>query len=165
MGSSQIKGRTRVPHVGRQILNPWATREACTCFVIWNFIRYFKFTTEGFVAGCGAALVHYWVEIAIIGNPNSFAFLLLISISWAPTACRVLCWTRMGHRDTTSILPELSLSYWEQAKQSTGRSLGSRVVCPIGSAELNTESANKADADTGTSLTILEARPWQAPGL
>lgn len=37
------------------------------------------------------------------------------------------------------------------------------MMCPIGSAELNTEPPNKADADTGTSLTILGARPWKAP--
>ena len=32
VGSSRIRDQTHVPYIGRQILNPWATREAPVCF-------------------------------------------------------------------------------------------------------------------------------------
>ena len=35
VGSSQTRARTRVPCIGRQILNHCATREALLCFFIW----------------------------------------------------------------------------------------------------------------------------------
>ena len=36
VGSSKIKARTRVPHIGRQILYHWAAREAL--YTLWNVV-------------------------------------------------------------------------------------------------------------------------------
>ena len=48
VGSSQTRARTRVPCIGRQILNHCATREALCCLL-----------NEGFVVGLVIAFLHY----------------------------------------------------------------------------------------------------------
>ena len=47
------------PTLAGRFLTPGPPGKPACAFVIWNFIQYFKFSTEGFVAGCGAALVRY----------------------------------------------------------------------------------------------------------
>lgn len=47
------------PALAGRLLTSGPPVKPARAFVIWNFIQYFKFPAEGFVAECGAALVRY----------------------------------------------------------------------------------------------------------
>ena len=65
VGSSQTRGRTHVPYIGRRILNHCATREVPLSGTLYNqwYLWFSEYIQE---CTCGASLVVQWLRIRLL---------------------------------------------------------------------------------------------------
>ena len=141
MGSSQSRDQTRVPCISRQILNPWATREALTP-PFYGEIREARYKRPGLF--CQWHFLH--VEGSIRSEKKFFS-LFLISVTVLLHVCLPVClWA--SRELTRVVIPLLNVLFVRK------KNLFRIPLCSLDMTPVGTQPGNRSATDCCCSVRV-----------